>query len=299
METKAPVIFPEFAPEGFENKWITLSHDEYHNQRDAVHSSSLKHILKSPWAYHHYLMNPPTGTKAMRFGTLAHNVLLKGSEFLKRYQLEPKFEGATLDGKMSTRSKAALQAKAEWYENLLPGTEVVTQEEYDRLRWMLDSILKHKIASQILSDGTPEAQGTWRDPVTGLKCIMEADFISNSLGALVEFKTTQSCIWSDFRRTVESLQYYLQIAHYDEGIFRITKKRPEHRIWVTTESVSPYETKCHEVHSVYENAGQIDLRRAYNAIKTSIVNNSFDQAQVVLEEAFPSKWLEEKYINME
>jgi len=296
------LILPDIIEVPFENKWLDITTDEYHRDNRAVHSSSLRHVLKSPHAYRHYIMNPKKPTNSMRFGRIAHELILEGSKFFDRFVVEPIFEGKTKDGKVTT-SKNALsvqQAEAEWRNSLLPGTEVITQKDLDKLKWMVDSVTSHSFAKDILKDGVPEAKGVWVDPVTKLRCIFQPDFLSKSVDGLTEFKTTTDCSWYNFRRSVEDLRYDLQLAFYEEGVFQVTGKRPKHQIWIVTESEPPYETKVHEVHSCYRISGNMDLIKALNDIKHSMKTLNWPQAQNVPEDAPPpSPWFENLYTGRE
>lgn len=288
------LILPDIVPIDFENKWLECSTDEYHAMKNAVHSSSLSSILKSPHAYKHYLMNKRIATKAMNFGRVAHEAILEGSKFLSRYIVEPKFEGLTQDGKMSSQSKAAKQAKQEWHDSLDAGVQVVTQDELDKLRWMIDSITSHPIASKVLSDGVSEAKGTWRDPATGLLCVMQADFFSQTMG-LVEVKTTTSCEMHDFMNAIQNYKYYLQIMFYAEGIAQITGKAPSNISWVAVESQAPYECRIYEIGPIYEDIGKYWVKKCLLKIKNCIDTGEFAQAQNVIEDAMPPKYLVDQY----
>ena len=301
MKNSQGLVLPDIITGPFENRWLDITTEEYHADRRAVHSSSLTKILKSPYAYRYHLINPTIPTDAMEFGRIAHVAILEGSKFLEKYVVEPIFKGTTADGKETTSRNAlsVKQAYAEWRASLPVGTEIVSQEDLDRIRWMLDSILSHPFASEILKEGMPEAKGVWVDPETKLRCLFQPDFVSYSLSALVEFKTTPDCSWFEFRRSVEKLRYDVQNSFYEEGFFRVTKKHPDHRVWIATESVKPFETRVHEVHTCYQESGRIDFTRALRDIKHCIQTNQWPQGQNVLDEAQPSPWFEQRYTGVE
>lgn len=291
------LVLPEIVGEGFKNQWIDISEDEYHLMRNAVHSGSFKHILKSPWAYKFYLQNKIIPTKQMKFGTAAHMAILEGQKFLDTFVTMPVFKGLTKDGKETTSRNAASvrEAEAEWLASLPKGAKVVTQEERDDILFMLDSIMNNRDAYDILKDGIPEAKGVWRDPETGLLCCMQGDFISNSIEFLAEVKTTQDSNWPAFRRSVESLGYENQIIHYEDGIFNITGKKPRFKVWIAIESSAPYECQVYEVDPVYEYTGRYNVDLAKKRILECKTTMKFPQKHTEITYGKPSAWYENEY----
>lgn len=295
------IVYPKLVTGPFENKFLDITHEEYHAMRDHVHSGDLIKIIKSPHNFNHHRRNPKPATKPMEFGSKAHEAILEGSKFLSRYVLEPTHSGLTKDGKLTTSLNAiSVQlAKAEWHASLPPGTLIVSQEELDKIRWMIDSILDHPVASKLLQKGTPEAKGQWLDPVTGLACVMAIDFLPDDLEVQTEFKTTAECEWEMFRKSVERLRMDVQVDHYATGLYEITKVRPKYKVWIATENTGSHETRVHEVHYTYEESGRIERLRAMSSIKQGIITGKWPQGQTVLEEALPSQWFEKRYVNQE
>lgn len=284
------VIFPQFVGPEFENKSFEASHEEYHAIKDAVHSSSLSNMLKSPHAYRYFLKHPKEQTKSMKFGTLAHGVILEGQKFLDKYKITPIFRGVTKDGKETT-SMAATSVKEqhkEWLASLPPDTIIITQEEHDKLMFMLDSMLSHKFIQEVFKDGVCEYKKQWRDPLTGLKCVSSDDFVSFKHGLWADIKTTPSSDWSDFRRSVEGYNYPLQAAFYDQGIRAVHGKELPDKVWVSIESVPPYEAKIHYVSPYYMEVGNLMVKRAILDLKRCIKNNHWPQGQVIVEAGEPS-----------
>ena len=294
-------MLPQIVDESFENKVLDTSQEEYHARTDCVHYSSLKHILKSPHAYLFNLKNPIKQSPSMRIGSIAHTCILEGAEFLNKFVVAPVFEGETLDGKMSTRSKAAKEKLEEWRISLPQGSQIITRKESDDLRYMIDSIINNKAALAVLQDSDPEFKGIWRDSNTGLQSIMSVDFVSIRNQIQGEFKTTTDCRWNNFKRQVEDddLLYYLQVSIYNEGIKAIYGKELQHKVWVVTENKRPFETRVYEVHQGYLNAGYYLYRKAMKELYTSIVNNSWPQGQVIVEDGLPNKWFLDYYENID
>lgn len=271
--------------------------DDYHADKSAVNSSSLKHATKSDWAFSHSFWGPPKEpTDAMKFGTLVHMAILEPIKFKNSYVVEPYFEGPTQDGKMSSQSKVAKQMRAQWHSELPPGSVVVTIEEQDKIFAMIDSVLAHPTASMLLSNGKPELIGYWADKETGLNLRMMADFMAFNLGTLADLKTCQDSEWEAFRKTgVEGLSYFLQMAMYVDGTEQITKTKVENKAWIAVENKFPFETRVHEVDEKYDLAGQFQYRENLAKIRNAIDKNCFPQGQLLSVKGEPSSWFFKKY----
>lgn len=298
QEVKKVDVDAIFAPEDYVAHWDDSVPDEqYHADKTAVNYSSLKKMDKSPKAFYasYFLGKNEEPTEAMKFGTLAHMAILQGSKFKDAYVVMPEFMGLTLDGKPSAQSKDAKQKRAAWLADQPPETIITTIEDRDRLFSMIDSILSHRQAHDLLKNGKPEIAGYWRDPETGLRCRMKLDFLPFNVSALLDLKTTQDSLWEEFRRSVESLRYDIQIAMYSEGVKQITGIEPEHKMWMAVESKMPFEVACYEVPPQYEATGKFDLRNCLRQIAECAKAKQWPQRQAEVEYGDMSPWFFKKY----
>lgn len=277
--------------------WREMPTEEYHADKTAVNSSSLKYASKSEFAFAHSFWGPPKEpTDAMKFGTLVHMAILEPLKFKNCYVVEPYFEGPTQDGKMSPNSKIAKQKRADWRAELPPGSVVVTEEEQDKIFSMIDSVLSHPTASVLLMDGKPELIGYWKDRATGINLRMMADFMAFNLGTLADLKTCQDSEWEAFRKTgVEGLQYFMQMAMYVDGTENITGKKVENKAWIAVENKYPFETRVHEVDDKYDYAGHFQYRENLKKIRNAIDKNNFPQGQLEAVKGEPTPWFYKKY----
>jgi len=275
-----------FAPEDYQNHWNENIPDEiYHADKTAVNSSSLRKMPKSPFAFYSsfFLGKNEEPSESMKFGTLAHMALLQGSKFKEKYVVIPEFVGPTLKGEMSTQSKAAKEMKAAWLKDQPPDTVFCTEKDKEKIIGMIESVLSHGKAAELLKNGKPEIAGYWRDKETGIRCRMKADFISFDLGVLLDVKTTTDSSWLEFRRSVEKHRYDIQMMMYDDGVKNIVGKKSVHRIWMAIESKPPYEVRLHEVIPEYEATGLYEYRASLRKIKDCVEKNNFPQGQLDIE----------------
>jgi hypothetical protein len=279
------------------SEWREMPVEDYHADKTAVNSSSLKYATKSEFAFAHVFWGPPKEpTDAMKFGTLVHMAILEPAKFKENYVVEPYFEGPTQDGKMSPNSKVAKEKRAAWRSELPSSAVVVTEEEQAKIFSMIDSVLSHPTASVLLKDGRPELIGYWKDKTTGINLRMMADFMAFNLGVLADLKTCQDSEWEAFRKTgVEGLQYFHQMAMYVDGTENISKKKVENKVWIAVENKYPFETRVHEVDEKYDYAGNFQYRENLNKVKKAIDLNHFPQGQLESVKGEPTPWFYKKY----
>lgn len=229
-----------------------LPEEIYHNDLTSVNSSSLKYIFYSEKAWHNAFTKKwtPPRSKALEFGSLIHKIVLEGPEFIQRYVVEPVFEAPTKEGEMSSRSKAALQAKKEWHVEQQKNARIVcTQEEIDKARWMLDAFLNHPDAMALLRNGIGEISGYAAHSETGLVGRARADFLSSQDGILVDLKTCLNITQNYFlnKRIIhEDFRYDLQMAMYKSIFEQCLGKELNHIVWIVLESEKPYECAVYE-----------------------------------------------------
>lgn len=282
-----------FAPDDYVNHWNDIISDkDYHADRTAINSSSLKWMIKSAHAFYgvFFLNQGREPTEAMKFGTLAHMAMLEGAKFRDRYIIVPDFGDLR-----SSKNRAERQR----FLNDLPAKAIpVDKEDRERLLAMIDSTLSHPEASRLLSNGKPEVTGYWRDPETGLRMRMKADFLPFNLSSLIDVKTTQDSTWEAFRKSVESpkIRMDVQMAMYEDGIEKITGVRPETSAWLAVESVFPYEVACHEVPPQYKQSGDYEYQRCKRRIAECAKSNLWPQAQTEIEMAEMSPWFFNNYM---
>jgi len=91
---------------------------------------------------------------------------------------------------------------------------VVTPREMAMFRRMQKNVEAHKLANQLIRNGTPELSGVARDPETGLYMNIRGDCKGD--GYFIDVKTTGSCSYSDIKYAMESYNYPIQHVHYLE-----------------------------------------------------------------------------------
>lgn len=291
------IINPNFEPIWKED----LPAEEYHADRTAVNSSSLKTILNSPHAFHRQFIQgiSKKPTPAMKFGTLAHLVILEPDYFKKHFVIQPIFEGLTKDGRMSTQSKAATEKRDVWIaEQELEGRLIVTQDELDKLHWMVDSFMANSEAVQLLKNGKTEISGYYADPETGIVCRFRPDFLSYDLNAMVDYKTVSKACVNWFRKNRvedDTFRYLYQMSMYEEGTSIVTKKQVDFPVWILTGNEEPFDTIVVPMEQPYREIGQDEYHKSLRKLKSCIETNKWER-QASLQQMHPSHWFLQKQV---
>jgi len=270
-----------------------LSSEEYHTDKSAVGSSSLRKILKSPLSFQADFFGEKKEEKndAMRFGELVHVAVLEGSRFLEKMVVAPKFTGLTKDGRESTQSAEAKRKKAEWYfEAEQLGKLIVTEEEHDKILGIMGSITNHEGAMKLLKNGAREVSGFFPDPQTGIVNKIRPDFVSFDLGTLVDLKTTQNVVKSEFQKTIWNYRYDFQLAMYGEGIKAITGSAPRFYSIIAVETTAPYEVAVYIADEGMISKGQEDYRRALDTLSECLATNTWPRYQKDIEDISLPGW---------
>lgn len=265
---------PDLQPEWVEG----VPDDVYHADTTTVSSTGLRKMLKSPALFKRDVIDGlgPDPTDSMKFGTLVHQVILEGADFLKRYVVEPEFTGYTLDGKESKRSKEAIEKRELWRaERLLLGEVIVTPQEKQKLEDMLDSVINHPDAFALLKNGVTEISGYYTDPETGIACRIRPDFLSFDLMALVDLKTTVESEETAFARTIKNMRYDLQISMYGEGAEIISRKKVEHHVFIAVENEPPHETDVYTADPVLLEKGREGYHKALRDLRRCIDSGEY------------------------
>lgn len=238
-----------------------LPSTEYFSRKDLVSRSGILNVLKSPAHYLAYQdgLNEETPSDAMKFGQVAHTMLLESQEFRTRLSVMPDFG--------DLRSSKNRESKSAWLADQPPESMVVTQDEAEQLTGIANSILAHKVAAQIFKDGKSEVTGFYTDPETGLGCRIRIDFLNSKIPAIVDLKTARDASKKSFMRTIHTSKYHLQLAMYAEGYKQIVGSYPKMCIFVVVEKTPPYAVAVYIADEAMMEIGMKMYRRGLDTIK--------------------------------
>lgn len=187
---------------------IILPIADYHADA-GIGKTTLDLIARDPYLVEWSKRAPVNGgkTKELSIGDAVHALLLEPERFTQSYVVAPELNLRTNDGK----------AKLAEFEAANSGKTIMSAEEGEQIRMMVDSIMAHPQARELIeADGLIERSYFWQDGPTGLRCKCRPDKFIPERGLLVDVKTTPSI--AKFSYSVEDFRYYVQDPWYCDGV---------------------------------------------------------------------------------
>jgi hypothetical protein len=196
-----------------------LAFDMYAARR-GINASAIAEGRTSMLHMRHSITGDRLATAAMKFGTLAHYVLLEGGKNL-----------VFCDSKRGSNawSEAVLAAGGD--DRL-----VCKPAEFMAACAMRDKVMQNRDAARIIESTNHEVSAFWTGDYGQAKA--RFDMLSDTV--LADYKTTGDIRPDRFFSTAERLGYHVKMGWYAEGVEKITGKRPAVRI-IVQESKPPYD----------------------------------------------------------
>lgn len=217
---------------------------EVYHARTEISRGDLFDFLESRRGFHgsKIVGNIPRkrATKTMDFGTLCHGALLEPHTFDNRYAVIP---DSLLSGE--NRSISSKDAKAWRDEQVAAGKIVLKEDDLPEIQAVAKGVME-ECGAWLSAAGHIEKTIIWQHPATGIACRCKPDWIrftKNKTAIGFDLKTTNSIEPHAFRNKVESLGYWLQVAHYSEGIEIATGRPVEEFIFVAALNKSPFRAR--------------------------------------------------------
>lgn len=196
--------------------------------------SSLDRINKS---VQHYFKARPKSSSAMKLGSAFHCIVLEPEKFPDQYVLEPE---------INRRTKAG---KEEWeaFETENKEKSVLSQNDWDTVHWMRDSVLSNGLACEMLDSNVGLAEGMimWNDPITGVLMKGIFDFLNPVQRTIIDLKSTGDASNDKLEKDLWStdMRYYVQAAIYQDGIQKVTKESDWDFHFIFVEKNPPFGTR--------------------------------------------------------
>lgn len=234
---------------------------EVYHQSPNIGSSMLKVMLESPRRYKAEFIDRKIKRKethSLNFGSAIHLALLEPQVFLKRYAVEPDLRRNT-------------NLYKEWREAVLlsdPNSVIISSEDMDNLKGMIESIMGHAEASSMLRKGIPE-QSIYQfiDQGDGLEKYRfqvkaRPDYLHEN-GDIIDLKTCRDAGFSKFRRQLYELEYHVSAAFYKEIVdLEYGKKDDRNFWWVALEKECPWDVCVYRANDMAMDRGEADWRKA-------------------------------------
>ncbi|MEG0407206.1 MAG: PD-(D/E)XK nuclease-like domain-containing protein [Acinetobacter sp.] len=256
------------------NMILDLSNENYH-KHEAVSSSQLKTILRSPAHFYakHIAENEHKQTPAMALGSAIHSLFLEPHNFENDCAIEP------VVNKRTNAGKAELEAFLS--ENI--GKTIITLNQYDSAKAIVEAMKLHPMYSMLLHGGTREASVFYKDEETNLDCRVRFDwhvapntseYFPN--GLIMDIKKTTDARESEFSRSCQKYGYALSASMYLQGYkaFYGQDTNPTFLFFVVEEE-APFESIIYYASDEMVFVGNIKRREAMLKLLQAKTNNEW------------------------
>lgn len=243
---------------------------EVYYQRDfrVANATGLKIIhSRTPKHFHWWATHPDHDkrTKALEFGKALHCATLEPDEFERIYTVLPEdAPQRPTDAMLNATGKRTenSQFRIDWWANYRAanaGKIELSAEDFDRVRYMGDSMRATPEAAGLLTGGLREATLRWIDEETGVECKARVDNFEPHEW-MVDLKSCEDA-GEPFARAAAGYGYDLAAFHYASGAEACGVGVP-HYILLACESSPPYDCVPYYFGFAEQQRGQAIRNRA-------------------------------------
>lgn len=246
---------------------VKESNKAYHGDKGAISKSRLSKMSICPAYFKWCENNEQTPTDDMVLGSAFHKLVLEEDTFGTEFIVIPPIDRRTKLGK-------------EQYETFLKmadGKSILTQEQFDIISKMRDSVMSNKNASKLL-DGAHENSMYGEDELTGerIKTRPDCFTVHNDRLLIVDLKSCKSAMADDFTRDVVKLSYDLQAFMYSYNASQVLNIPLESIdfLFIAVEKKPPYLVNVYKANKYVLERGEA-LYRQYIGMyhEAKITNN--------------------------
>lgn len=184
---------------------------QYHSNTSAISKSRLANMSLCPAYFKWCEENPQEMSRDLLLGSAFHKLVLEPDTFDEEFVVAPTFDRRTKEGK---------PAYNEFMAQVGETLHIVTQEQYDTICGMRDSLMMNKYARQLIK-GNREQSIYFTDELTGEACKCRPDIwrmVGKDRAVIVDLKSTRSARAEKFMHDIVDYNYDLQTYMYRLGI---------------------------------------------------------------------------------
>ena len=226
---------------------------EYHGYREAISKSRLANMSVCPAYFKWCEDNPQEPSEDMVLGSAFHKIVLEPETFGDEFAVMPKVDGRSTQGKLLKKQ----------FEETKGNKQVITQDQYDTICGMRDSIMSNPYARKLIN-GNIEQSMYFTDDLTKVECKCRPDVWRKVADRVVitDLKSAKSVMPNEFMRDCVKYHYDLQTAMYREGVSK-TLNMPKDNIdfvFIAVEKKPPYLLNIMQADTYVIQKGEADFR---------------------------------------
>lgn len=203
----------------------------YHSDISRIGKSGLDLIAQCPAKYYAKYLDPnrkrEKKTPALVTGSALHCIVLEDHKFAELFAVMPEFSGT------------GSQARKEDWITANKGKDFISLETYDQVSRMRDSVMRHPLVPELLSQGVVEQRIDWENLETGAMCKAKPDFRNTRNRLIVDLKSTEDASEEGFTRSAFKYRYHVQAPFYTDGAIA-NGLSPEGFVFIAVEKEPPY-----------------------------------------------------------
>lgn len=243
----------------------------------AFGSTSIRHLSdpEVSLAEVKHLLEHDEHKKEYDVGTLAHALILEGS--LDHLVVEVPFD--------TYHSKDAKEMRdAAYAAGLVPLKTPELESILAPVEAMCDSVMAHPIAKDLLTGHAPEVSLFWEQSGVPMKARIDALHQDRKLA--VDLKTVRSARPNDFKRQISDLAYYVQAAHYLNGLEAVTGDKYDW-LFVAVDKSEPYVVSVHRMSPDALIEGAVRIGHAIDRYKAALERGWTGYEEIFTQELTP------------
>lgn len=224
---------------------------EYHADDESISHSQAEVFRVDPALFHARFIarrHSREPTKAMAFGSLVHNCLLRPKFWSTDVTVIPP---NALNGSGQRRGTAWTRFARE-----NAGKPIVTEDEFETLRQIIDAVMEHAAAAALrTSIERYECPAKWVHPSVPIRLRCKFDGLCSN-GIIVDLKTTRDARPREFTSAVVRYGYHRQAAWYSHGYQAVFGAPPRTFVFIAVTVESPVRVECYELASEFLGLGE-------------------------------------------
>lgn len=266
---------------------------EYHGYREAISKSRLANMSVCPAYFKWCEDNPTPPSEDMVLGSAFHKIVLEPETFYDEFAIMPNVDGRTTQGKLLKKQ----------FEETKGNKQVITQDQYDTICGMRDSIMANPYARKLIN-GNIEQSMYFTDDLTKVECKCRPDVWRKVADRVVitDLKSAKSVMPNDFMRDVVKYHYDLQTAMYRDGASKVLAVPKDNIdfVFIAVEKKPPYLLNIMQADTYVIQKGEADFREYIGTYKECLETSNWysfnGKDNIINNLSLPSYLLKDKEI---